>query len=679
MSTTFDVVLQNLSQHPQIEGFLDVTLPWDENAQGIAQAQLTMPSGEKVAAVVTTAQRESEETRIRTASILGVALDTYQIAQCKLEVGDFMPHEHLLLGSGVLAPPVVGSLVIDGVAHTPTMFKVIEAHLGRTVLESVTRVGSLVITWRYTMYSKCTRFPWSVTAVFSDPSISAMRTAPMSVKLKVPNIFATNVIDFAQKGGDYPYYNEGTTHVIYPLIENDWLGFGQMWGWRGDMFLITPTLPKNMASNAAWLQGAVTGVCTNRDGRWGPWGIIPQSHPSMDKPAAAISQWNDHLTRMSWLDGNMWTDPPLCCSPMPGATGDQEDFGATKGTAALHGFPSWIEFAWTSVLWDATGRCAHHREMNGLCIKPEDHPSCVFQNGRPHWNWGVSPDRLKENPIHVSWRANGPKGIEMTGHDDQHWSINNLCALYALTGDRLLLDALRDHTIAYLMEHRVGPPGSHGATRALRTEQAMAWVWYLTGDERILDRFEGLLQNYKDLNDQVLAGQKMVVASTLLPDKRLIDGPEPWWSEENAAMWPAWEMSLSIGMDAMVRVLRMDEREAANEWEITYDGLLKTWIKNGWRKRNGRWWVVKATRWNNGNVLPEEWYDDPTMVGYTTAYDTWVRTAVRLAMIHPDVDVEVIARQIDAQFQGWYLADTSPKDYWDRMPEWLAVAWRSTR
>lgn len=130
-----------------------------------------------------------------------------------------------------------------------------------------------------------------------------------------------------------------------------------------------------------------------------------------------------------------WNQRPIGAGIDPGQTGDQEDFGATKGIlATVFEESDWIDYAIYSVVIDVARGYMYHEE-DGTPIDPDKHPNWTTWSQLTHWHHGQSSDRLgKRDKLSGEGVANN--GI--LGYDDQHRSQNNLAAVYLLSGDDFL-------------------------------------------------------------------------------------------------------------------------------------------------------------------------------------------------------------------------------------------------
>ena len=201
----------------------------------------------------------------------------------------------------------------------------------------------------------------------------------------------------------------------------------------------------------AGLHGPVHGVAI---GAWeGAW-IGNQNVPRL---ADAATRPTTSLVPADFV-GHIYDERMLGIAKMPGQTGDQEDFGASKGTAAVtFGDPAYLHAAAHSIEQDFFRGFLHYE--NGEMLNLRAHPRWVTWSGSTHWNSNVSPDRLGKDGGTGTGNATG-----WFGYDDQHRSQNNLAAFYQLTGDPLAR-MLIEHAIntdRAMIRNRNGAPRAVG-------------------------------------------------------------------------------------------------------------------------------------------------------------------------------------------------------------------------
>lgn len=222
----------------------------------------------------------------------------------------------------------------------------------------------------------------------------------------------------------------------------------------------------DLANLLAAARGPVLGVSHEWNGHFMANRWTPRFRAS--RPRDNLG-WQVFLQRM--LSVASWTAPrEFGSSMLPAGTGDQEDFGATKGTEAVTQFdPRFIYRLRYSVQAEIL-RGVEHYEDSGKPLRAQDHPSWVTWSGLTHWHTGVSPDRLGKSTPPV------PAGTGFVPHDDQHRSHNNLAAYIALSDDPFADDLVRHLATIDEAAYRVKFPASGvDAARAQgRTAQALA-------------------------------------------------------------------------------------------------------------------------------------------------------------------------------------------------------------
>lgn len=225
-------------------------------------------------------------------------------------------------------------------------------------------------------------------------------------------------------------------------------------------------MDSELANLRAAALGPVFGVSHEWEGRFLANRNLPRFRTPKTRDDAG---WQAFLASMLAIAG--WTAPREFGSlPSPGSTGDQEDFGATKGTlATVHHDPRAILRMRYSAQAEIL-RGVQHYEDTGRPLRAQDHPNWVTWSGGTHWHPAVSQDRLGK------MTSPAPVGTGYLPHDDQHRS-HNLFAAYIALGDDPFADDLVRH-LATIDEaaYRVKFPqfGVDAARAQGRVAQALA-------------------------------------------------------------------------------------------------------------------------------------------------------------------------------------------------------------
>ena len=254
------------------------------------------------------------------------------------------------------------------------------------------------------------------------------------------------VVHFANSMGfSKPRYIMPTDTWSLDLIPNPQeIGDGQGFELRGYIL----TMPENMITGMDDLTDSrIRNLDAVRNGveRLGGVGEVVGLYENMDNVDGIHNWFNRYLPSKDQipynpnsLNGLFWQYNLFGlrsrgCTPTPGQTGGQQDFGADKGfEATVMNDPSWITFI-KGALVDRF-RYFNLHEPDGTRLLASNHPN------RKTWNMGTiffSEDKLGKSPL-----ALRPNGTGYQGYDNQHRSANNLFTYYALTGDELVLDTL---------------------------------------------------------------------------------------------------------------------------------------------------------------------------------------------------------------------------------------------
>jgi len=220
----------------------------------------------------------------------------------------------------------------------------------------------------------------------------------------------------------------------------------------------TPTDALSESETAAVMSGmGLHGVYATCYEWWGRW--LGNRHPPIVRqwlPDASTQTWLQHMGQQQSYRGWYANPRTMGCLQVPGGTGKQEDFGATRGWKAINRDPRYIAEAWyaLSVEW-ARGGLLY--ESDGTPLTHAANPGWITWEGYTHFPAG-SAKLGKRDPI---WGDRTATGWKM--HDDQHTSRNNLLALYALTGDPVIERLFQGIVEADSAMHR----GRTGAARGM--------------------------------------------------------------------------------------------------------------------------------------------------------------------------------------------------------------------
>lgn len=302
---------------------------------------------------------------------------------------------------------------------------------------------------------------------------------------------------------------------------------------------------------AAWISGRpVVGCGTDWDGNL----LAALNEPRYSDPEIVkretLAAGQTFFNSLA-VQGDYYDDRPLGSRKYPGSTGDQEDFGATKGTFVTVGHqPAMLMMLSYSAMADLyrPGAMLYEPGPDGVLrpLDPSAHPNWVTWSGYTHYHTGVSPDRIgKTNPF----------GAEATGwisYDEEHRGQQNLaavCALYDHPIAQLLVAMSSIVDIAMVKNpdqtERLGP--ARGVGRTLN-----AWAQFTrickhpVARQRFLQRINARMQAAIDFPLMKSNGPVKVMAWGMPDGRKPIFWPNtdilaPWWS--------AWEHGLlSVGL-----------------------------------------------------------------------------------------------------------------------------------
>lgn len=399
---------------------------------------------------------------------------------------------------------------------------------------------------------------------------------------------------------------------VVPLMGKGVIGTGQQIGYMGNCHCLPSSGLQHvlgapdegssgrMASLMAAAQGPLV-ACVGRgdwNGSWLAYGKVPRLPWNAKGGSGEVLQLvleQEHTRFMGLLStrGNYFDDRPRGLAKFAGRTGDQEDFGATKGSLTVStGDPLYIYQAMFAGI-SSHMRPIHYLESDGSPIKSEDHPDW-------HTWTQVTDHRLGSDLLGIPQAPSGWVNFGNTngyfGADDQHFSHLNEAAAYALCPRFAIRRMIQDRTENFEAGHPVELSGGSLATRlgapraAGRTLQTLVNDWLVTGDPKIeriiLARFDNaFIPNWLGAN---VAGP--VKPWGLIRDVRtLLDskGGAVW-------NWSVWEHGLlAAGLGAAMRHFS-DQRPMITE--ITKQ-ICNTVVSYGMFFDQGRWQLAGNVAW----------------------------------------------------------------------------------
>jgi hypothetical protein len=353
---------------------------------------------------------------------------------------------------------------------------------------------------------------------------------------------------------------------------------------------------RSLGDLQAAAHGTVLGVCEEWDGQWLACGHLPRVAME-DLPQAAESSFAMFRGLMQQTVG-WFGDRPFGLSRTPGQTGNQSDFGATKGTFAVIANDPRHIYALQHAAHAELLRGYTHFDVDRQMLLAANHPLWVTWSGETHWHPNVSTDRLGKNPA-LPLPPGGWRGM-----DDEHRSQNGLAAYLALTDDPLLEDQLRFLLETDRASYRMRfPQFGTGATRA-QGRTAGAWAQLaLVADEATAQGFRELLVRRFESTEQA---QQMRVAgpmkfpATGSPDAR----KQVYRPDGSLGPWCSfWELGLFlVGVVQAVRGARGDAWvERARAVGVT---TALTMARFGCFKQGEEWFTVGDMLWSNGEPPP---------------------------------------------------------------------------
>ena len=337
--------------------------------------------------------------------------------------------------------------------------------------------------------------------------------------------------------------------------------------------------------------GPLVAVCHEWDGHWLAHKNTPKFDPSY--VSRRESEWEAFVQAQS-VNGGWYALRPVGLGKTPSQTGDQEDFGATKGTYAVAELdPRWIR-AYQYSVYAEMFRGVNLLEANGQPVLAGSHPQWVTWSGITHYHPGVSPDRLGKSSV-------SPAGNGWEGYDDEHRSQNNMAAYASLVDDPLM----QEQAFAQLQVDRASyrsrfPHYGQGAARAQgRLVGAFAQLAFCT---------HGLTSSwFSDLISERMT-QSLAIPSLNVPGPMKVlawGGPDGrkqvYLPNGQLGPWTSmWEHALAvIGIYAAHKVVPLHEPT-----KEVLKRVCETLKQFSFFNYNNTWYTIDDMLWQDGQPPP---------------------------------------------------------------------------
>ena len=352
----------------------------------------------------------------------------------------------------------------------------------------------------------------------------------------------------------------------------------------------------------AGFQEPIRGIMDDRgwDGHF-----IGMGHVGRLEPGSSVPMVPDLMGRLSEpAPMGFFQQRHIGITTYPGATGDQEDFGTTKGTlATVFMDPRWINYAMHSVVADCVRGFMYH-EADGTPIDPVNHPDWYTWSMGTHWHHGQSPDRLGKNN-----RVRSDPGTGWSGYDDQHRSQNNLAACFLLTGDDFLEFIIDASSSVDIVNVRYKRDYGFGAARAVG-RRALTWANFkmLSADgSESKRRFQALLDwTSTNLPRFFLADQHGNEIQNYNYGRDPRAGLKTPDTNVDVHYWVAWEHALMCyGLLAAHRATGDEtHRQYAKRISDTLARFAFFKDSGGWLAIDGMFYPIKNNHYNPADYIP---------------------------------------------------------------------------
>lgn len=407
--------------------------------------------------------------------------------------------------------------------------------------------------------------------------------------------------------------------LCMPPYEN----IGQEVGLPGFVEKITNLLAREEAP--------IVGIYTNWDGDWLACKSVPMEPEKLTEQVSFAK--NSFYNRINTY-GDEYDQRAYAPPRQSGQTGNQPDFGITRGELVITAHQPWALFDYRFSVQAWMLRPYSHKETNGDPVKAANHPNTKLYN--------LSIDSRFGSDF-LGFPTPVPYNEFWTGGDAQHRSDNLLYAMYALTRDPSIKATIDDLVQCSLMElktyQQYGMPNSIESPRGWgRPLLSMAHACSLG----FYDLHDNLVEMANVMCDH--AAMKKIVQDSKHTVRTLSNnGFKYGWldsSGQQIRAWVCWEEAIgAIGLWATYKA-------TANPKYLNMAlEIAKTIVRHGFFKTSdGKWYSCYAVRWNTqdpGMPLPDSSYrlssrpEDNKDV-YVYGMQQWMLPCVHMLVYHAD-------------------------------------------
>lgn len=400
--------------------------------------------------------------------------------------------------------------------------------------------------------------------------------------------------------------------------------------------------------------GPIVGMVEQKHwhGHWSPTEAIPGT--SLGYRYTDTEQRRRYSSMRARLrtPSNEYEQRPYAQPPNSGQTGEQPDFGCSRGEAVIAMEEPWAIYDLRYSVQAWLLRPYANREPNGAPVQAKDHPEAALYNLRPDERFGSD---MLGWPKPVGWISG------YTTSDSQHRSDNLLWAMWRLTRSPSLERTIRDIIELEKMALKQPSPPRGSGVGAPRGwgRPLLSWAH---GLQCGFEEFEPLIVSMVSR----MAWAADYTARPYPTAQQVLSSREGKYGWNNADGTPIrgvtwWQEAIAvIGLYAAWRVTGMP---SAREMALV---VAKSICRHAFFEREpGTFDHCYVTRWLDGAALTREQYLDPLFAVREGAASYWTAAALRVLLaLEPECADAPRARAI--------LAGYVPNN-WDKAC-WAAIA-----
>ena len=511
----------------------------------------------------------------------------------------------VIQGAGPNSPAL--GIKVDGVWEWTQFNKeltLLENNRLRQVIRSRHRMGDFVVDMKYYIMSRqqLVRFELSVTG--SNPSNTLYIYPFEEIRLVAGGGNLMNIRGMRKRGVEHV-----EQYVDFRLMPNNGtFGDGQKQTWYGEIMpAVDPQDMSQVSNGLAAVNFPLYGMSRDweESKAYASFGVMQE--PESNQVWQHVHENYHRFFNFMNSSGGPWDVYILGLAKTAGQTGAQRDFGCLEGGEVLHTAAAELLDAYLFMATEDSKRPGHYYEADATPVRHTNHPQWVTWDGRTHWHWGVSPDRLGKNApqmghVHHGW----------FGKDWQHHSSNLLTLAALLTGSYMLQDEVDTEMELYLAGMTLPSAYPGWSTSGLRAPRGFGRSTHAVCNHYLLtarqDVKQHMLNRFHEVCNVQWDGANIAPVRNWahVLDNRVLNGEVEGWVPWNEV----------LGFVGIVALYNVTQDPVVRDVMVAWGNTI---VKYGWRETRSGSVLVNAeggggVKWNpDGSPLTPAQYWDPAL------------------------------------------------------------------